>query len=108
MKKLIENQDIKPAYAIFATVKQKPGCASAYMPLIQVDAETALKEESGCQFFHILASETDANTVHLYEVYDTEEAFRAHQKSAYFLHYVEATKTLVEKRIIQSFQVASP
>ena len=108
MKQLVENQDLKPAYAIIATVKLKPGCVAAYMPLIQVDAETALKEEPGCQFFNILTSETDPNTLHLYEVYDTEEAFRAHQKSAHFLHYVEETKTLVEERVIQSLNVIGP
>ena len=105
---MIDNQGLRPPYAIFATVKLKPGCAAAYMPLIQVDAETALKEEPGCQFFHILASETDTDTVYLYEVYDTEEAFRAHQQSTHFLHYVEETKTLVEERIIQPLNVVGP
>jgi autoinducer 2-degrading protein len=79
-----------------------------YLPLIQVDAESALRDDSGCQLFHILRPEKGVDVVHLYEVYDSEEAIKLHQNSPHFAHYVKACEALVEERIIQRLERVGP
>lgn len=88
-------------FAIFVTLKLKPGCLEDYLMQIRLDAQGALKDEPGCQLFHILTPEEGGDVVHLYEVYDNEAAFKAHQESPHFTHYVKATEDLVDERIIQ-------
>ena len=88
-------------FAIFVAVKLNPGCLDKYLPLIAVDRESALRDEPGCRHFDILQPEAGGDVVHLYEVYEDEEAFKAHQASPHFTHYAAATETMVEERIIQ-------
>jgi (4S)-4-hydroxy-5-phosphonooxypentane-2,3-dione isomerase len=72
-----------------------------YLKHIQRDAKGARESEAGCELFHILLPEGVSDTVHLYEVYESEDAFNHHQKTPHFTSYVEATKAIVEERIIQ-------
>ena len=95
-------------FAIFVTVKLKPGCLAAYMPLIQVDGESALEHEPGCKLFHMFTPEEGGDVVYLYEVYGSEEAFKAHQKSPHFTHYAKETEPLITERIIQRLAVLGP
>jgi len=89
-------------FAIFAEVRLKPGCLDAYLPLIKYDAEHALKDEPGCMVFHILLPEDNSgDVVYLYEVYESEDDFKAHQQTPHFNHYFEETDALVEERIIK-------
>ena len=101
-------------FAIFVTIKLKPDCLDAYLPLIHVDASSALRDEPGCLLFHILRPEIGkeesgekegGDVLHLYEVYESEEAFKAHQQSPHFTHYIKETEALVEERIIQRLDV---
>ena len=98
-----------PNFAIFVTIKLKPDCLDAYLPLIHVDAVSALRDEPGCLLFHILrpevGEEESGDVLHLYEVYESEEAFKAHQKSPHFTHYIKETEALVEERIIQRLDI---
>ena len=96
------------AFAIFVTIKLKPGCLENYMTHILHDAESARRDEPGCQLFHILAPEVQpgdgTNIVHLYEVYDDEDAFDVHQKTPHFTRYIQETADLVAERTIQRFE----
>jgi len=96
-----------PAFAIFVTIKLKPRSLKAYLGHIQLDAEGALKDEPGCQMFHILLPEEGGDVVHLYEVYDSEDAFNNHQKTPHFTKYIRDTEALVKERIIQRLNHAS-
>ena len=69
-------------FAIFVAVKLKPGCLEQYLPLIEVDRASALRDEPGCRHFDILRPEEGGDVVHLYEVYDDEEAFKADSAEA--------------------------
>ena len=89
-------------FVIFAEIKLKPDCLDAYIPLIKYDAEHALRDEPGCKLFHILLPEkSSGDVVHLYEVYESEEDFKAHQQTPHFTHYFKETESLVEERFIQ-------
>ncbi len=95
------------AFAIFVTINLKPNCFDDYMTQIQLDAEGARKDEPGCQLFHILVPEEGGNIVHLYEVYETEKAFKIHQQTPHFTRYIKATESLVQLRTIQRLEKIS-
>ena len=88
-------------FAIFVTIKLKPGQRDAYLNEIAKDRDGALNLEPGCSLFHVLQPEDGDDTVHLYEVYDDEAAFVAHQGMAHFKQYVEDTKDLIADRKIE-------
>ena len=92
------------AFAIFVTIKLKPGNLDDYLSHIEHDAEGALRDEPGCQLFHILIPEGKEDIVHLYEVYDDEAAFDNHQQAPHFPRYVQETAPLIEERIIQRLE----
>ena len=95
-----------PAFVIFAEIKLKPDCLDAYIPLIKYDAEHSLRDEPGCKLFHILLpEESSGDVVHLYEVYESEEDFKAHQLTPHFTHYFEETNALIEERNIQRLTI---
>ena len=94
------------AFAIFVEVKLKPNCLEAYLPLIKYDAEHSLKDEPGCKLFHILLPKENSDTiVNLYEVYESEMAFKIHQQTPHFSRYSRETDNLVEKRTIKHLNV---
>ena len=88
-------------FAIFVAVKLKPNCLDKYLPLIEVDRASALRDEPGCRHFDILLPEDGGDVVHLYEVYDDDAAFKAHQASPHFTHYAAETVSMVDERVIQ-------
>ena len=93
-------------FVIFAEIKLKPDCLDAYIPLIKYDAEHSLRDEPGCKLFHILLpEESSGDVVHLYEVYESEEDFKAHKLTPHFTHYFKETKALIEGRIIQRLTI---
>jgi quinol monooxygenase YgiN len=61
-------------YAIFVTIKVKPGFAEKFKEASLGDAQGSVRDESGCLRFDMHQSTTDPNTFHLYEVYENQDA----------------------------------
>jgi quinol monooxygenase YgiN len=64
--------------AIVATIKTAPGRRGEYLKPLQAHAERCLANEPGTLQFDILVPHDDPDTVMLYEVYASSEAFQAH------------------------------
>jgi autoinducer 2-degrading protein len=58
----------------------------------------AAGKEPGCRRFDILNLASDPNHFLLYEVYDSEAAFKEHRATAHFKKYAEVTAKMVAKR----------
>ena len=58
----------------------------------------ATVKEPGCRQFDILVLASNPNHVFLYEVYDSEDAFKAHRASDHFKAYMAKTGNMVAKR----------
>ena len=58
----------------------------------------AAAKEPGCKRFDIINLASDPNHFFLYEVYDSEAAFKAHRASEHFKKYAEVTAKMVAKR----------
>jgi quinol monooxygenase YgiN len=57
-----------------------------------------VREEPGCQQFNIVFEKDNPNRVMLFEVYDSAEAYAAHQATPHFKKYGATTKDMVKSR----------
>jgi quinol monooxygenase YgiN len=65
-------------FAIVATIKTNPGKRDEYLKHLKAHAQRCLATEPGTLKFEILVPQKEADTVMLYEVYASPEAFEAH------------------------------
>jgi autoinducer 2-degrading protein len=74
-----------------------PAERANYLAAITENGAAAAKEP-GCRRFDIVNLASDPNHFFLYEVYDSEAAFKAHRASEHFKKYMEVTAKMVAKR----------
>jgi len=74
-----------------------PAELEAYKAAIRENAAATVKEP-GCRQFDVLVLESNPNHIFLYEVYDSEAAFKAHRASDHFNKYMATTGKMVAKR----------
>jgi autoinducer 2-degrading protein len=85
------------SYALVVTIRIKPENLDAFMEKLAANAAAARKEP-GCLTFEVLAEPTDPTRVVLYEVYESQAAFQAHQETEAFKVYLaEAVPLLAER-----------
>jgi quinol monooxygenase YgiN len=65
-------------FAIVATIKTVPGKRSEYLTHLKAHAQRCLATEPGTLKFEILVPQKEDDTIMLYEVYASSEAFEAH------------------------------
>ncbi|MTI16251.1 antibiotic biosynthesis monooxygenase [Rhodobacteraceae bacterium RKSG542] len=87
------------AYAVIAEFKVKPGCLEQFLEVAREDAEHSVRDEEGCLVFDVNVSAEDENTVILYEVYTSREAFDAHLKTPHLAKFRENFPPLIEDRV---------
>src|ERR1700737_1011893 len=68
--------------AIVATIKTVPGKREEYLTLLKAHGKRCLATEPGTLQFEILVPHEEADTVMLYEVYASPEAFQTHWNGA--------------------------
>jgi len=64
--------------AIVATIKTVPGGRDEYLKHLRAHGQRCLTTEPGTLKFEILVPKEEPNTLMLYEVYASQEAFQAH------------------------------
>ena len=65
------------------------------------------KKEPGCRHFDELVDPADKTRVMLYEIYDDEKAFEAHQRTPHFKKYLAEAVPLLAARERHVWQRAS-
>ncbi len=83
-----------------------PSERDKFLEAIAEDAVATIKEP-GCLQFDVLVLANDPNHLFLYEVYESEAAFRAHRESDYFKKYTETTAKMVAKRVTRAMTAIS-
>ena len=78
-------------------IKIKPENVDAFMGKVIENAKAA-RGEPGCRQFDVLVSPDDKTSVMLYEVYDDQKAFDAHQAGAAFKKYLAEAVPLLASR----------
>ena len=75
----------------------KPENVDAFMQKALENARAA-RGEPGCRQFEVLVSPDDKTSIMLFEVYDDQKAFEAHQAGAAFKKYVAEAVPLLASR----------
>jgi autoinducer 2-degrading protein len=90
------------SFVLVVNLRIKPENVDTFMKQLSENAAAARKEP-GCRQFDVLADPKDRTKVMLYEVYDDEKAFEAHQQTPHFKRYVAEAVPLLAARERQVF-----
>jgi len=84
-------------FVLAVMLRIKPENVEPFMKQVLANAREARKEP-GCRQFEVLVDTSDRTKVMLFEVYDDEKAFQAHQQTPHFKKYVAEAVPLLESR----------
>jgi len=93
------------SFVLVVNLRIKPENVQAFMQKLQLNAGEARKEP-GCKQFDVLVDPKDKTKVMLYEVYNDEKAFEAHQQTAHFKKYLAEAVPMLASRERQVFTKA--
>ena len=86
-------------FVLIVEFQVKPDCLDKFNRAIAINAQASVGEEPGCRQFDVLHNVDDPNHVVLYEVYDSEAAFRDdHMKRSHTQTFLALAKELVTKQ----------
>ena len=85
------------SYVLQVALRIKKENIDAFMGKVLENAAHA-RTEPGCRRFDVLVDPKDPALSMLYEIYDDEAAFVAHQATAHFKKYVTEAVPLLESR----------
>jgi quinol monooxygenase YgiN len=88
-------------------IRIKPENIDAFMAMVLANAREARKEP-GCRQFEVLVDPADRTKVMLFEIYDDEKAFEAHQQAPHFKNYLAQAVPLLASRERQFLRRALP
>lgn len=86
-------------FVVTVTFHLHPGAMEAFLPLMQVQADTSMRAEPGCHRFDICGS-AGQDAVFLYELYTDAAAFQDHLQSPHFLEFDAAIAPLVAAKTV--------
>jgi (4S)-4-hydroxy-5-phosphonooxypentane-2,3-dione isomerase len=84
-------------FTLFVKLRVKANQLETFLAELKLNA-TGARAEPGCRQFDMLQSPADAHQMALFEVYDDEAAFAAHQATPHFKRYLEKAVPLLESR----------
>lgn len=85
------------SFVLLVNIRIKPESVERFMKGIGENARAARKEP-GCRQFEVLVDAKDKTRVVLFEVYDDEKAFEAHQATPHFKKYLADAVPLLASR----------
>ena len=85
------------SFVLVVNIRIKPESVDAFMKKLGENSAAARKEP-GCRQFDVLVDPKDKTKVMLYEVYNDEKAFEAHQQTAHFKKYVTEAVPMLAAR----------
>ena len=88
-------------FAIFVTMKLKPGTAGDFRPLIEENAKAAVRDEPECHRFQVLTAEDNPDTFFFYEVYKEASSLDRHRETPHYKKYDAATQDMIAESSIQ-------
>jgi (4S)-4-hydroxy-5-phosphonooxypentane-2,3-dione isomerase len=94
------------AFVLVVNIRIKPENVERWLPMAMENARAARKEP-GCRQFEVLVDPKDKARVMLFEVYDDEKAFEAHQQTPHFKKYLAEAVPLLASRERQVFSRAA-
>jgi len=93
------------SFVLVVSIKIKPENVERWMKMALENAREARKEP-GCRQFEVLVDPKDKTKVLLFEIYNDEKAFEAHQATPHFKKYLAEAVPLLASRERQVFTKA--
>jgi (4S)-4-hydroxy-5-phosphonooxypentane-2,3-dione isomerase len=90
------------SFVLVVNIRIKPESVDAFMQRLK-DNASAARKEPGCKQFEVLVDPKDKTKLMLYEVYNDEKAFEAHQATPHFKKYLAEAVPLLASRERQVF-----
>jgi (4S)-4-hydroxy-5-phosphonooxypentane-2,3-dione isomerase len=94
------------AFVLVVDIRIKPDNVERWMAMA-LDNARAARQEPGCRQFEVLVDAKDKTRVMLFEIYDDEKAFEAHQQTPHFKKYLAEAVPLLASRERHVFSRAS-
>jgi quinol monooxygenase YgiN len=95
------------SFVLAVTLRIKPEHVERFMAQALANGREARKEP-GCRQFEVLVDPKDRTKAMLFEIYDDEKAFEAHQQTPHFKKYLAEAVPLLEARERHALQRALP
>ena len=93
------------SFVLVVNIRIKPENVDRWIKMALENAREARKEP-GCRQFEVLADPKDKTKVLLFEIYDDEKAFEAHQATPHFKKYLAEAVPMLASRERQVFSKA--
>jgi quinol monooxygenase YgiN len=93
------------SFVLVVNIKIKPENVERWMKMALENAREARKEP-GCRQFEVLVDPQDRTRVLLFEIYNDEKAFEAHQATPHFKKYLAEAVPLLASRERQVYTKA--
>ena len=84
-------------FVLVVNIRIKPENVERWMKMALENARAARKEP-GCRQFEVLVDPTDKTKIMLFEIYNDEAAFEAHQQTPHFKKYLAEAVPLLASR----------
>ncbi|MFN2646241.1 MAG: putative quinol monooxygenase [Burkholderiales bacterium] len=94
-------------FVLVVDLRIKPENVERFMPMALENAREARKEP-GCKQFDVLVDPQEKTKVMLYEIYNDEKAFEAHQQTPHFKKYLAEAVPLLASRERRVYRRAGP
>jgi len=85
------------SFVLVVTIKIKPENVERWMAMA-LENTRAARKEPGCRQFEVLVDPKDKTKVVLFEIYDDDKAFEAHQATPHFKKYLAEAVPLLASR----------
>jgi quinol monooxygenase YgiN len=85
------------SFVLVVNIKIKPENVERWMKMAAENARAA-RNEPGCRQFEVLVDPKDKTKVVLFEIYDDDKAFEAHQATPHFKKYLAEAVPLLASR----------
>ena len=85
------------SFVLVVNIRIKPENVERWMKMALENARAARKEP-GCRQFEVLVDPKDKAQVVLFEIYDDDKAFEAHQATPHFKKYLAEAVPLLASR----------
>jgi len=84
-------------FVLIVNIRITPENVESFMQKLGDNAREA-RQEPGCRQFEVLVDPQDRTKIALFEVYDDERAFEAHQQTPHFRKYLAEAVPLLASR----------
>ena len=90
-------------FVVVVFFEAKAAHVADFKAAISVNAKASVDHEPGCRVFDVAQAPDDEASFFLYEIYDDEEAFKAHIATDHFKHFDALSASWVKDKKVLTY-----